>query len=54
LKSHPDASKKLENMKDIVVDFNPDYPTTRCFFVVKEGDKKESFSFYKAVQQLFK
>lgn len=54
LNYHPESNKKLLDLKEIIVDFNPSYPRTRCFFVVNSEGKKESFSFYKSVSAIFK
>lgn len=51
LKFHPKSDEKLKGMTHFEVGVHPDYPKTRCFFVVKK-DKKEDFSVSKCIQNL--
>jgi len=50
---HPRASEKKDKMTGVAVGVNPTFPDTRCFFVVKEGDVKEDFSYKKCLDTAF-
>lgn len=46
---HPKATDKKKDVKDYAVGKNPDHPSTRCFFAVKEDGSKVDFSFIKCI-----
>lgn len=52
LKHHEKADDKLKALKGFTVSLHPDYKDTRCFFVIKEDDTKEDFSFHKCLNNL--
>jgi hypothetical protein len=52
LEFHPKAAEKKKGMKDIGVGVNPEFPSTRCFFVVQEGDNKVDFSYVKCIDMV--
>jgi len=49
LDSHPKAAEKKKDVKDYAVGKNPEHPSTRCFFAVKEDGSKVDFSFIKCI-----
>lgn len=49
LKYHPNKNK-TENVEKIIVDLNPDYKSTRCFFIVRKDGTKEDFSVQKCLE----
>ncbi len=49
---HEKHEQKLKNKAHYVVDVHPEFPETRCFFVVKEDGTKEDFSFVKCINRL--
>jgi len=52
LKFHSKAEEKTQHLTGFEVGAHPDFPKTRCFFVVKEGGIKEDFSVSKCIQNL--
>jgi len=50
---HPRASEKKDKMTGVAVGVNAEFPDTRCFFVLKEGDVKEDFSYKKCLDTAF-
>lgn len=53
LKHHEKAEEKLKDIKDFTVGLHPEYKQTRCFFVIKNDDSKEDFSFHKCLNNMF-
>lgn len=53
LKYHHRGTEKLADLKDIKVDANPEYPTTRCFFIVKKDEVLEDFSYHKCLKNMY-
>ncbi|KAJ7516349.1 hypothetical protein O6H91_22G055100 [Diphasiastrum complanatum] len=48
---HPDCHLKLGCGADAIkVDYNPSYPSTRCFFVVRKDGTVADFSYHKCVR----
>lgn len=52
LKYHDKAEDKAKGLKDFTVGIHPEYNLTRCFFVIKDDDTKEDFSFHKCLTNL--
>ena len=50
LAHHHNSSEKLKDLASITVDMNPKYPSTRCFFIVKENGDRDDFSFHKCIE----
>jgi len=49
---HPRAAEKRGEMSGVGVGVNPEFPDTRCFFLV-QADKKEDFSYKKCIDTAF-
>jgi La domain/Protein of unknown function (DUF3223) len=49
---HPEYETKSQGLKTFAIGKHPDFPESRCFFVVKEDGTKEDFSIAKCLQQL--
>eukprot|EP00743_Colponemidia_sp_Colp-15_P001058 GILK01001168.1.p1 GENE.GILK01001168.1~~GILK01001168.1.p1 ORF type:complete len:352 (+),score=91.58 GILK01001168.1:53-1108(+) len=52
LKHHERADEKTKDMKGFTAGPNPNFPETRCFFVVHNDDSKTDFSYVKCVERL--
>lgn len=52
LKFHQKADEKLKDFTSFVVGPHPEFPKTRCFFVVRKDGSKEDFSVSKCIQNL--
>ena len=52
LKFHSKAEAKSKDMESFEVGPHPDFPKTRCFFVVKKDGSKEDFSVSKCIGNL--
>jgi hypothetical protein len=51
LKHHPNWASKFSTyeIKGFAVDKHPEFPETRCFFVIKTDDTREDFSLNKCL-----
>lgn len=49
---HPDYEKKSRGMKTFSIGRHPQYPESKCYFVVREDGTQEDFSISKCLQQL--
>jgi hypothetical protein len=52
LKFHAKAEQKQKDMESFECGPHPDFPKTRCFFVVKKDGSKEDFSVSKCIGNL--
>ena len=52
LKCHSKADEKVKDFDGFVVGPHPEYPKTRCFFVLKKDGSKEDFSVSKCIANL--
>ena len=52
LSYHERGADKLKDFKHFVVDVNPSYIDTRCFFVVREDGTREDFSVVKCINKI--
>jgi len=49
LSNHEKHADKMKDFDHFSVDTHPDYPNTRCFFVVRKDGSKEDFSMSRCV-----
>lgn len=42
----------MKGFKNFIVDVNPNYPDTRCLYVVREDGTKEDFSVLKCISNI--
>lgn len=49
---HERGEEKLKNLDHFVVDVNPSYIDTRCFFVVRSDGTREDFSVVKCINKI--
>ena len=49
LKFHAKSAEKLVDFDKFIVGAHPEYPKTRCFFVVRKDGSKEDFSVSKCI-----
>ena len=49
---HPEYEHKSAGLKTFAIGKHPEYPESKCFFVVKEDGTQEDFSITKCLQQL--
>lgn len=52
LKFHSKSAEKSADLDGFEVGPHPDFPKTRCFFIVKKDGTKEDFSVSKCIQNL--
>ena len=52
LSNHEKHDDKMKDFEHFSVDTHPDYPNTRCFFVVRKDGSKEDFSMSRCVQNM--
>lgn len=52
LSHHEKHDDKMKDFEHFSVDNHPDYPNTRCFFVVRKDGSKEDFSMSRCVQNM--
>lgn len=53
LNSHVKAAEKLALFKGVTVNANPQYPSTRCFFIVRTDGSSEDFSYHKCLSNMY-
>jgi len=53
LSHHSNAEEKLRDFVGISVNSNPEYPTTRCFFIERHGGDSEDFSYHKCLTHMY-
>ena len=49
---HPEYDAKSHGLKTFAIGRHPEYPDSKCFFVVKEDGTRDDFSITKCLQQL--
>lgn len=52
LKFHEKGEEKLKNIDHFESGLHPEFPTTRCFLIVKKDGTKEDFSFLKCIKTI--
>ena len=52
LSFHDRAEEKLKDLDHFIVDVNPNFPDTRCLYVVRTDKSKEDFSVLKCINKI--